>query len=344
MYEARTQPDILKELQQNSKTDASKFEGTFEYDVFASNSIEFAKQEVEREQQYKAAFAQTSWGEYLTMRAAEHGVFRKAAVKAIGKVTVQGTGTVPAGSIFATATGINFIAQAETKVDRQADIEIEAQQAGTAGNVTENLITVIPMSIPGISSVNNSEATHDGFDEETDEDLYERLDFKVRMPATSGNAYHYKLWAMSVEGVGKAGVKPLWNGNGTVKVIITDSNNNPASEDLLKKVADYIAEQAPIGATLTVTAPTIVAINIALTVTKGTGDIEGIKKAVDNYFISDSFDGKTVSYALVGKSILTNSDITLVSDWDDLTINGGVENIAITYEQMPKVGKVVLNG
>ena len=50
MYEAREQPEILKELQDNSATDASKFEGTFEYDMFASNSIEFAKQEVEREQ------------------------------------------------------------------------------------------------------------------------------------------------------------------------------------------------------------------------------------------------------------------------------------------------------
>lgn len=343
MYEARTQPNILKELQQNSNTDASKFEGTFEYDVFASNSIEFAKQEVEREQQYKAAFAQTSWGEYLTMRAAEHGVFRKAAVKAIGKVTVQGTGTVPAGSVFATATGINFIAQAETKVDKQADIEVEAQQAGTAGNVAENLITVIPMSIPGISSVNNAEATHDGFDEETDEDLYERLDFKVKQPATSGNPNQYKEWAMSVEGVGKALIKRLWNGNGTVKVIITDSNNQPASEELQQKVFDYIEEQRPIGATVTVTAPTPISINISLTPLKGGGDIEGIKAAVNEYFLSDTFDGTTVSYAQIGKTILL-SPKTLISDYEDLTINGGIENITVTDEQMPIAGEVVLNG
>lgn len=343
MYEARTQPDILKELQQNSNTDASKFEGTFEYDVFASNAIEFTKQEVEREQQYKAAFAQTSWGEYLAMRAAEHGVFRKAAVKAIGKVTVQGTGTVPAGSVFATATGINFIAQAETKVDKQADIEIEAQQAGTAGNVAENLITVIPMSIPGISSVNNTEATYDGFDEETDEDLYERLDFKVKQPATSGNPNQYKEWAMSVEGVGKALIKRLWNGNGTVKVIITDSNNQPASEELQQKVFDYIEQQRPIGAAVTVTAPTPISINISLTPLKGGGDIEGIKAAVNEYFLSDTFDGTTVSYAQIGKTILL-SPKTLISDYEDLTINGGIENITVTDEQMPVAGEVVLNG
>ena len=71
MYEAREQEDILAELQEASATPASKIEGTFENDMLASNSIEFAKLEVELEQAYKAAFAETSWGDYLTMIAAE---------------------------------------------------------------------------------------------------------------------------------------------------------------------------------------------------------------------------------------------------------------------------------
>lgn len=75
MYEAREQLDILKELQGYSQVEASKIEGTFEYDVLASNSIEFAKSDVELEQLYKASFADTSWGEYLTM-IAEHQVYR----------------------------------------------------------------------------------------------------------------------------------------------------------------------------------------------------------------------------------------------------------------------------
>ena len=84
MYEAREQLDILKELQGYSQVEASKIEGTFEYDVLASNSIEFAKSEVELEQIYKASFADTSWGEYLTMITEQYGVLRKAATNAIG--------------------------------------------------------------------------------------------------------------------------------------------------------------------------------------------------------------------------------------------------------------------
>ena len=90
MYEAREQEDILAELQEASATPASKIEGTFENDMLASNSIEFAKMEVELEQAYKAAFAETSWGDYLTMIAAQFGVDRKRAGKAKGTVTVTG--------------------------------------------------------------------------------------------------------------------------------------------------------------------------------------------------------------------------------------------------------------
>lgn len=98
MYEAREQDEILTELQQNVGNDASSYEGTFTYDVLAANSIEFAKQEVEREQAYKAGFAQTAWGEYLDLRAEEHGVVRKQSVKAKGTVTVTWNGVVPLGS------------------------------------------------------------------------------------------------------------------------------------------------------------------------------------------------------------------------------------------------------
>ena len=91
MYEAREQLDILKELQGYSQVEASKIEGTFEYDVLASNSIEFAKSEVELEQLYNASFADTSWGEYLTMITEQYGVLRKAATNAIVVLTIKGT-------------------------------------------------------------------------------------------------------------------------------------------------------------------------------------------------------------------------------------------------------------
>ncbi|NMK40051.1 baseplate J/gp47 family protein [Megasphaera elsdenii] len=343
MYEAREQDEILTELQQNVGNDASSYEGTFTYDVLAANSIEFAKQEVEREQAYKAMFARTSWGEYLEMRAEEHGIFRRQAVKAKGTVTVSGNGTVPQGSVFQTFTGIAFYTTKAASITQSGDIPVECSTAGTIGNVKAGTITVIPMSIPGISSVMNADATYDGFDEEDDATLYNRLIFKVRQPATSGNVNDYIEWATSIAGVGHVTVVPLWNGNGTVKVIIADSSGSPASSNLLKQVSTTIETKRPIGATVSVVAPAILELHIALTPTKGKGDADAIKTLLNNYFTSRNFSGGKVSYAVVGKMII-DDESTNVTDYDSLTINGDVKNISLTDEQIPKVTEVTLNG
>lgn len=343
MYEAREQDEILTELQQNVGNDASSYEGTFTYDVLAANSIEFAKQEVEREQAYKAMFARTSWGEYLEMRAEEHGIFRRQAVKAKGTVTVSGNGTVPQGSVFQTFTGIAFYTTKAASITQSGDIPVECSTAGTIGNVKAGTITVIPMSIPGIRSVMNAEATYDGFDEEDDATLYNRLIFKVRQPATSGNVNDYIEWATSIAGVGHVTVVPLWNGNGTVKVIIADSSGSPASSNLLTQVSTTIETKRPIGATVSVVAPAILELHIALTPTKGKGDADAIKTLLNNYFTSRNFSGGKVSYAVVGKMII-DDESTNVTDYDSLTINGDVKNISLTDEQIPKVTEVTLNG
>ncbi|RHA11755.1 hypothetical protein DW949_08345 [Megasphaera sp. AM44-1BH] len=343
MYEAREQDEILKELQENSSSTVSSFEGTFTYDSFAANSIEFAKQEVEREQAYKAMFARTSWGEYLEMRAEEHGIFRRQAVKAKGTATVSGNGTVPQGSVFQTATGVAFYTTKAVTITRSGDVPIECSTAGATGNVKAGTITVIPMSIPGISSVTNADATYDGFDEEDDATLYNRLIFKVRQPATSGNVNDYIEWATSIAGVGHVTVVPLWNGNGTVKVIITDSSGNPASSNLLTQVATAIEAKHPIGATVSVVAPAILELHIALTPTEGKGDANAIKTLLNNYFASKNFGGEKVSYAVVGKMII-DDESTNVTDYDSLTINGDTKNISLTDKQIPKVTEVVLNG
>lgn len=343
MYEAREQDEILTELQQNVGNDASSYEGTFTYDVLAANSIEFAKQEVEREQAYKAMFARTSWGEYLEMRAEEHGIFRRQAVKAKGTVTVSGNGTVPQGSVFQTFTGIAFYTTKAASITQSGDIPVECSTAGTIGNVKAGTITVIPMSIPDISSVMNADATYDGFDEEDDATLYNRLIFKVRQPATSGNVNDYIEWATSIAGVGHVTVVPLWNGNGTVKVIIADSSGSPASSNLLTQVSTTIETKRPIGATVSVVAPAILELHIALTPTKGKGDADAIKTLLNNYFTSRNFSGGKVSYAVVGKMII-DDESTNVTDYDSLTINGDVKNISLTDEQIPKVTEVTLNG
>lgn len=221
------------------------------------------------------------------------------------------------------------------------DIKAQSQDTGIGCNVDAETIIKIPMSIYGVSAVTNKNSAYDGFDEETDEELLERLLFKVRQPATSGNKNHYIIWATNVEGVGGVKVLPLWNGNGTVKVIITNAENEIATEDLIAKVQNYIDEQRPIGATVTVVSPKPLNIDIGLKVTKGSGNPNEIKNVVNDFFKTTAFEREYVSYAQVGKVILEKT-ATGVQDYSDLTLNNKAENIALTDEQLPTVGQVYL--
>ena len=345
MYNAREQEDILAELQDASTTPASKIEGTFENDVLASNSIEFAKVEVELEQAYKAAFGSTAWGEYLTMRAAEAGIVRKEAVKAIGEVTFTGSGTVPAGSLVATLDGTQFATTEAAVIESSGTVPVEAVTAGDKGNVSAGTITVIPLSIAGVTAVNNEAATYNGYDEEDDDTLRDRYLTHVRYPGTSGNPRHYIEWATSIPGVGAARCIRAWDGPDTVKVIIVDSNYEEASADLVQTVYDYIESVRPINAILTVVSATPLAVNIAANTT-GSLDTEVFEAAVRKYFAElekKSLTANTsryVSIAKIGALLLDNG----ADDYDSLTLNGAASNVSFTENELPSLGTVVFNG
>lgn len=187
MYKARTQEEILSELQSWSQVDASKIEGTFEYDVLSSNAIEFAKTELELAEICTNAYGHTAANEYLEMKAEEAGVIRRPANKAVGTLTVTGNGTVYEGAIFSTTAGARFLATETVEVDGTAEVAIIAEKAGKAGNVGAGTIKRIPINIPGIRACTNAAAAYDGYDEESDDELRERYLTKVRYPGVSGN-------------------------------------------------------------------------------------------------------------------------------------------------------------
>lgn len=137
MYEAENQEVILERLKRDAGDRVSSFEGTFANDILSSNSIEFNKQEVEREEMYKSAFADTASGDYLTMIAADHGVVRKAATRAVGSLLVKGNGMVPVGTLFQTESGIPFVTTGQdTTVKRKQRLQLSAQCLGKLETLT----------------------------------------------------------------------------------------------------------------------------------------------------------------------------------------------------------------
>ena len=341
MFKILNSDEILKELQNQCTSPFSKFEGTFEYDVFSSNTIEFMKTYVELGELYKVAFGDTAYGDFLTRKAADSGVIRKESTKAVGFVTVKGNGELPKGSQFATQTGVLFETLEAVTVDTQATVKVEAVIPGSIGNVTAQAISVIPMSIPGMLSVSNVEPMQDGFEAETDEELRTRYLNHVRNPGTSGNVNHYYEWAMSVAGVGGAKVIPTWNGPGTVKVIVVDTEYKAASKDIVAKVQSYVDKVRPMGAVVTVKTVEPTTINLSIH-PEGAFSKDVFKELVKAYFIALEQQvikgNQTVklSVAKIGSLALDAGAI----DYTRLLVNGRTESITLGVDQLAVLGEV----
>lgn len=348
MFEDQTFEAIMQRLLAAVPDDLDKREGSFVYDALAPAALELAEAYIQLDRVLQLGFAQTTYGQYLDYRAAEHGLTRKPATKATGQVTVTGSqGTViPAGSLFATGAGVQFATTVEATIDAtgQVTVAVEAVVAGASGNVPAGAITVIPVSLPGVTAVTNAAPTTGGVDQESDSELLARLLDRVRNPATSGNAAHYSQWAKEVAGIGDAKVIPLWNGAGTVKVVVIDTNKQPATPELVQDVADHIEEIRPIGATVTVVSASALTVDVAAALTldpKYTiSDVQGsIEAAIINYLKDIAFKQDYVSYAKIGSLIL---DTPGVLDYANLTLNGAVTNIAVGAEQVAVLGTVTL--
>lgn len=322
-------------------SDKADYEGSFSRDLINANSIEFENAYAEMNLIIDAAFAFSSWGEYLTARCAEFGVDRKPSVKAKGEITFTGGQGVyiPKGSLVSVKNGAQFETDKDIMLDGdgKGTVKITCTEVGTKGNVQAHTINNLPVSISGVTAVDNEKPTQDGADEETDEELLKRYSVIVRTPATSGNKYHYYNWAMSIAGVGGCRVVPLWNGAGTVKIIIVNAEMQSAGQDLVKAVKDYIESVRPIGADVTVVSPAPKRMDITVDVL-GKVNVDKFKTTVNKYISSKNLDMRYISAAQIGKLLMEQN----ITDYRNLKLNGA-DKVTATDAELLSVGNVVVN-
>lgn len=349
-FEMEYKDDIQSRMvsEMNKVSDKATMEGSFARDVISANSVEFENAKAEIALMIQAAYGTTAWGKYLTAIAAEFGVDRKAATHAVGRVIIYGSAGsyVPKGTLFDTKDGsVQFATDTAVTVSATGSVEVSVTSVGTGAecNIAAHTIVHIPMSVPGVSRVDNPLGTHDGAAEEDDETLRARYLAYVREPATSGNIYHYKHWALAVPNVGDVKVVPLWNGPGTVKVLIIDPKRNRCSDEVIQNCKTYIESVRPIGATVTVVTPTCTAINVKASVkvrNVDNGYYAACQKALTKYFIDKGFNNdNVVSIAQIGRIML---DTGLVDDYSNLTANGQSKNITVSDDELPRLGKLEL--
>ncbi len=353
MYETQTYTEILQRLKSLVPSGMDCSEGSFIHDVLSPAALEMAQLYTNLDLVLALSFAQTTNGQYLDYRAGEHGLERKAATYATGTLKVSGSQgiAIAQGQIFVTDGGIEFATTESTSIPAAGYvlIPIQAKTPGITGNVPSGTIKKAQAAIPGVTSITNENPTTGGVDVETDDALLNRLLEKVRYPATSGNASHYLQWAKEVVGVGDAIVFPLWDGAGTVKVVIIDSEKQSADSELVSDTVDYIESVMPIGSGLTVESAVGLNINIAAAVSLAEGYTSeqvttSLTELTADYLKEIALKQNYVSYAKIGSLLLETPGIL---DYSGLTVNEGTENISVGLTagncQVAVVGAVTLS-
>lgn len=338
MFEAMTYESILNEMLNRVENDVDKREGSILYDALAPCAFELAQTYFNMDNFIDLVFGDTAVGEYLDRVVSDYGITRKPATKAVRKITTNKE--VPIGSRWGLeATTYQVIKKLGGTGN---SYEAECEQTGEAGNHYNGTL----VNIDNLSGVTASltDIITAGEEEESDDNLRARFYAFVQSPSTSGNAYNYRKWALEVPGVGDAKVYPLWNGNGTVKVMIVDSNMS-IDTGLEVKVYEHIETVRPIGAAVTITSPASKEITVSAKITldgsrllkEVTADFTA---AIAEYLKGTIFEAYTISYAKIGSLLLSTKGI---SDYSDLLLNGGMSNISIADTQMPIAGAITLS-
>ncbi|OOM81799.1 baseplate J-like protein [Clostridium puniceum] len=346
---------IQSRMMSNISNQYDRSEGAFFYDSAKPVAIELEGAYKKADAILKKRYGYSATGAELDKVVAEEGLIRKKATKARGTVTITGTegSLITKGEYVASdATNFMFLENAVIPSTKTIDVSVECIKFGTVGNVPVGAIKFFPKTLDGLQTVTSTEDFKTGYEEETDEELRERYYIKIQTPSTSGNKYHYKNWALAVTGVGGAKVFPLWNGNGTVKVVIADSNKRSASLDLITKVKMYIDPypegngegQAPIGATVTITSAVEKAINITANVTLALGiELAQVKAEFESlfeeYLKSVSFKTTYISIAKIGNLLLNTAGVI---DYVDLKLNNAAINLPLLDEEIAVSGIVNL--
>lgn len=349
MFENQTKEAILERMRKASPEGIDTRQGSITYDLLSPAAIELAHAYIALDQVLKFGFASSEQpSEFLDLRAGEFGITRRPSVQAEGKIIFTGDeGTILRKGILVSTDeeeAIVFVTTEDGTIKQgTATIKATAVLGGNRGNVDAGRIKLVLGNLSGVISVTNPEEFKNGAETESDESLLVRYFDRVRRPATSGNVWHYRQWAMEVRGVGDVKVFPTWNGGGTVKLSILSEDKREPNEEIIEAVKKAVDERRPVGANVTVSPAKEVKINVSARITLTSGaKLEEVKVQFASkleHFLADlAFKTNIVSYNRIFGLLL---DIEEVTDFKEFSINGvSNQNLIIGEDQVAVAGAV----
>ena len=248
-------------------------------------------------------FPDTADTAYLERHAALRGLTRRRATVAMGRVQIRGEAGARVAAGLQLKCGSRFYrtrAEVQVAPSGTAQAEIEADEAGAAGNVLNAAAQF--MAAPAGVATECVLTAEGGTDAEDDTSLLNRLLAIIRRPPAGGNRYDYQNWALSVDGVTSAYVYPLRRGLGTVDIAVTSGNAAP-SDEVVARTQAYIDSVRPVTAkNVLVLKPSITLVDVDVRVKLAGVDLPAARAAVQAA-LNDYFDALSPADGLVVSQI-----------------------------------------
>ena len=366
-FATKTYRNLLQAQLDRVPNSLDKREGSLIQTAIGAGAYALEEFYLELDQVQRGAYLQTAVGQDLDYLAVLANVRRYPASAAVrlGVFNVD----IPLGSRFSTIDGaesVNFEA-----VERlgPGQYRMLCETPGAIGHRYTGPILPITY-IQGLTSAQLTDILVAGDDIEDDESLRRRAIDALNEQPFGGNVADYKRVVLAIDGVGSLQVYPTWDGGGTVKLSIMGADWMPASPQLVETVQNTVDPPpdqglgygtAPIGATVTVTAPETVTVDISARLVLGPGRTASqmsapIQEAVEAYLLSirqewaqPDASGLThySSWVYAARVIAAMLTVPGVANVTGLTINGSPADLQLTetglLQQAPVLGTVTVD-
>ncbi len=224
------------------------------------------------------AIPDTAVGEALLRWANMYVVNALAGTPSVGGATATGDNGVeiPAGTLLQLGNGIEFVTLGlVTIIAGEATLSLQSSKSGTDGNAdTASILTFVsPIAGINLTVIVDAPGLMGGVDADEDEELQATLVARIQNPTQGGNLADFERWVFeSSAGITRRWVFPPSIDSALVGVVFVRDAETPITPDAAEmlEVQDYLDARRPLGSRPVVTAPTLVPLNITLSITPDT--------------------------------------------------------------------------
>lgn len=352
MFEAMTYETILNSCLQNVSAELDTREGSIIRDALSPACLKLANFYVQLDAVLDETFADTCGLNAMIRKAKERGIEQYKATKSIVKLETTPTDIeIPIGNRFTCGT-IAFVVT--EKIDN-GEYKCECETEGTDGN--HNFGLAIPIDyVENLATAYITEVLIPARDDEELEDLRKRYFDSFGSQAYGGNVADYKQKTKSINGVGGVKVVPVWDGGGTVKLVLIDSEWHKPSTALVNEAQNIInplaydglgVGVAPIDHKVTVVGVDNVSIDVEAEFTFEDGYTfesceTAINEAVESFLLSLAQNWENETNLVVRRTALSSALLNVegVNDVQNMKLNNLDSNVSLDEYEIAVKGVV----